>query len=71
MSGLSREWVEHRLPIKFGAKLVKQTLRRFSPEILPRIKKEVERLLKAKFIKTTRYVDWISNIVPIIKKWKT
>lgn len=33
-----------------------------------KIKEEVERLLKAKFIRTTRYVKWLSNVVPIFKK---
>ena len=33
-----------------------------------RIKEEVKRILKAKFIRTTRYINWISNIVPVIKK---
>jgi hypothetical protein len=28
----------------------------------------VERLLKAEFIQTCRYADWISNIVPMEKK---
>ena len=35
---------------------------------MSRIKTEVERLLKCKFIRTTRYVEWIANIVPVIKK---
>ncbi|XP_027347963.1 uncharacterized protein LOC113859366 [Abrus precatorius] len=51
-----------------GPRPVKQPPRRFAPEILPKIKEEIERLLRAKFIRTTRYVDWISNIVPVIKK---
>ena len=68
MPGLSRELVKHRLPIKSVAKPIKQVSRRFALEILPRIKEEVERLLKAKFIRTTRYIDWISNIVLVIKK---
>ena len=68
MSGLSRELVEHRLPIKFGTKPIKQAPRRFAPEILPRIKEEVEKLLTTKFINTARYVDWISNILLVIKK---
>jgi hypothetical protein len=33
-----------------------------------RIKEEVERLLEAGFIQTCRYVEWISNIVPMEKK---
>ena len=33
-----------------------------------RIKEEVDRLLKAKFIRPCRYADWVSNIVPVEKK---
>lgn len=29
---------------------------------------KIERLLKAGFIRTARYVEWLSNIVPILKK---
>jgi hypothetical protein len=35
---------------------------------LGRIKEEVEQLLKAGFIRTCRYADWVSNIVPVEKK---
>jgi len=32
------------------------------------IQEEIERLLKRKFIRTARYVEWLSNIVFVIKK---
>ena len=35
---------------------------------MPKIKGEIERLLKARFIRIARYVNWLSNIVPVIKK---
>jgi hypothetical protein len=68
MPGLDRSLVKLQLPIMEGKKPVKQTPRRFVPKILSKIKEEVERLLKCKFIRTTRYVEWIANIVPVIKK---
>ncbi|XP_050919286.1 uncharacterized protein LOC127136808 [Lathyrus oleraceus] len=68
MPGLKRDLVELKLPIKDGKKPIKQTPRRFAQEILSKIKKEVEILLRCNFIRTTRYVDWIANIVPVIKK---
>ncbi|KAK2456610.1 hypothetical protein QL285_003960 [Trifolium repens] len=68
MSGLSREMVELKLPIKAGKKPVKQLPRRFAPEIMSKIKEEIERLLKSKFIRAARYVEWLANIVPVIKK---
>ena len=68
MLGLSKEIVEHRLPLIPGAKVVKQPPSRFSPDIVLKIKEEVERLLKAKFIRTARYVQWMSNIELVMKK---
>src|ERR1044072_1270847 len=68
MPGLKRKLVEHRLPIKDGKKPIKQTPRRFTPAVLTNIKAEVERLLRCKFIRTTRYVEWLANIVLVIKK---
>jgi hypothetical protein len=51
MSGLSRELVEHRLPIKPGFTPYKQPTRRFNPIIHDRVKQEVERLLDGGFIR--------------------
>jgi hypothetical protein len=42
MSGLSRELVEHRLPIKSGFRPYKQPTRRFNLIIHDRVKEEVE-----------------------------
>ncbi|WJX60185.1 hypothetical protein P8452_45419 [Trifolium repens] len=68
MPGLSKELVEHRLPLRPDKKPVKQLPRRFAPEIMTKIKTEIKRLLKCKFIRTARYVEWLANIVPVIKK---
>nr|KYP62764.1 Transposon Ty3-I Gag-Pol polyprotein [Cajanus cajan] len=68
MPGLDRGLVEHRLPMIPEKKPVKQSPRRFAPEVIEKIKEEIERLLKAKFIRTSRYAEWISNVVPVIKK---
>ena len=35
---------------------------------MPKIKQEMERILKADFIMTARYVEWVPNIVLVIKK---
>ena len=64
MPGLSRELVEHRLPIKYGFRPYKQPARRFNLDIHYRVKEEVERLLEANFIRPCRYAEWVSNIVP-------
>ena len=50
MPGLSRDLVEHRLPIKASFKPYKQPARHFNPSIYDRIKEEINRLLDAGFI---------------------
>ena len=39
-----------------------------SKEVELKVKEEIEKLLKDKFIRPTRYVQWLSNIVPMMKK---
>ena len=68
MPGLKRELVEHRLPIKPGHKPYQQPPRRMANEVVLKVKEEIEKLLQAGFIRTTRYAEWISNVVPVIKK---
>ena len=68
MPGLDRSLVEHRLPIMPEFHPFKQPPRKMSKEVEMKIKKEIEKLLKAKFIGPTRYVQWLANIVPIMKK---
>jgi hypothetical protein len=50
MPRLSRELIEHRLPIKAGSRLYKQGARSFKPKIIGRLKEEVDQLLQAGFI---------------------
>ena len=68
MPGSSRDLVEHRLPIKAGFRPYKQPARRFNPAMKDRIKEEINLLLEARFIRSCRYTEWISNIVPVEKK---
>lgn len=46
--GLDRKFIEHRLPIKKNFKLYKQPPRRMGPNIIPIVKEDVERLLRAR-----------------------
>jgi hypothetical protein len=68
MSGLGHSIVEHRLPIKPGYQPFQQHPRQCNPKIYPDIKADITKLLDAGFIRQCRYVEWISNIVPIYKK---
>ena len=68
MSGLSRDLVGHRLPIKAGFRPYKQLARHFNPVMYDQIKEEINHLLNVGFIRSCCYAEWISNIVPVEKK---
>ncbi|KAM1216525.1 hypothetical protein ACFX2I_012758 [Malus domestica] len=68
MPGLDRTLVKHELRIKAGCKPFRQPPRRFSTEVQLGIKDKLVRLLKARFIQTARYVEWLANIVSMLKK---
>jgi hypothetical protein len=62
MPGYRLKW------IKVGFRPYKQGAWDFKPEIVGRVKEEVDRLLQAGFIQPCGYPDWVSNIVPMEKK---
>jgi hypothetical protein len=68
MPGLSRELVEHRLPIKASFRPFKQGARNIKPDVVERVKEEVDQLMQARFIQPCHYADWVSNIVPVERK---
>jgi hypothetical protein len=68
MPGLDRSIVEHRLPLKPGFRPFQQRARQMKAEILEEVKKEVEKMIEAGFIRTCRYAEWISSVVPVQKK---
>jgi hypothetical protein len=57
MPRLSRELIEHWLPIKAGFRQYKQGARNFKQEIIRTVKEEVDQLLQAGFIQPCKYVD--------------
>uniref|UniRef100_A0A2N9HHR4 Uncharacterized protein n=1 Tax=Fagus sylvatica TaxID=28930 RepID=A0A2N9HHR4_FAGSY len=67
MPGLDTDIVVHKIPLKPECKPVKQALRRMKPEVILKIKEEVEKQLKAGFLSTVTYSDWVANIVPVPK----
>ena len=60
--------MEHHLPIRPKFHPFQQRPRKMSKEVVLKVKEEIEKLLKAKFISPTRYVQWLANIVPVMKK---
>jgi len=65
MPGLDRLIVEHQLPIKSRFWPHQQLACRCNPNILPDIKAKITKLIEAKFIRQRRYVEWMSNVVPV------
>jgi hypothetical protein len=68
MPGLDRRIVEHRLPLKSGFRPFQQRARQMKAKVLVEVKKEVEKMLEAGFIRLCGYAEWISSVVPIQKK---
>jgi hypothetical protein len=65
MPELDRSIVEHRPPLKKGFQPFQQWARQMRTEVLEEVKKEIEKMLEAGFIRPCRYAEWISSIVPI------
>jgi hypothetical protein len=68
MPGLDRSIVEHWLPLKNGFQPFQQRARQMKAKVLVEVKKEVEKMLEAGFIRPCRYAKWISSVVPVQKK---
>ena len=60
--------MEHCLPIKSEFHPFQQPPKIMSKEVELKVKVEIKKLLKAKFIIPIRYVQWLANIVPVLKK---
>ena len=67
MPGLDPTLVVHHLDIHPDAKPVKQKLCKMHLQVALLVKKELEKLLEAGFIRPIDYSEWISNIVPVAK----
>ena len=71
MPGLDPKAIAHRLSIRKGVSPKKQPKRHFCSNMMPKIKKEVNKLIEAGFIHEVKYRTWIANIVLVRKKWST
>ena len=64
--------MEHCLPIKLEFHPFQQLPRRMSKEVELKVKEEIEKILKAKFIIPTRYVQWLAKYCLCNEKeWET
>eukprot|EP00253_Pinus_taeda_P015200 PITA_15200 len=60
--------IQHTIPLKPNQKSFKQKLRRINPMLLSLIEKEIKRMFEAGTIAPIRFSEWVSNLVPTIKK---
>ena len=58
----------HKLNIIPAARPVRQKVRLFHPDRHQIIKKEVDNLLRAGFIKQVKYPEWLANMVMVPNK---
>jgi hypothetical protein len=63
MPGVLRELAEHRIDVNEGPNIIKQRLRRFSPDKKEAIKKEITKLMAPGFIREILHLDWLANPV--------
>ena len=68
MPGIPREFAEHSLHINPGSKPIKQTTRRLSEPKRLAVGAEIDRLLKANFIREIKISTWLANPVLVPKK---
>ncbi|XP_075674851.1 uncharacterized protein LOC142644050 [Castanea sativa] len=68
MLDLSPNMVTHKLKVDPNVKPVKQPPRKYRLDVVEKIKLEVQKLLKARFIEEIECLSWLANIVPVKKK---
>ena len=68
MPGIDPEITQHHIDTHDHMVPVKQNLKRMWTEWLLKIKEEVTKQLKVEFIKPVHQVEWIANVVPILKQ---
>ncbi|KAL0412009.1 UNVERIFIED_CONTAM: hypothetical protein Slati_3790600 [Sesamum latifolium] len=63
LHGISPNIITHRLSVNPDTKPVKQKKRMFGVERSQAIKEEVDKVLKAKYIRPVQYPKWLANVV--------
>lgn len=73
MHGIYPRIISRRLVVIPMFKPIKQKRRTFNHEKREAIKEEVDKLMRARFIKEVFYSDWVANLVMVKKaneKWR-
>ena len=68
MPDIDRDIAQHYILTREGHKPVKQNLQRLRLEWAQLVKEDIEKHIKAKFLEVVDYPEWLSNVVPTLKK---
>ena len=68
MKGLDPKFYQHKINLAADAKPVQQRRYRMNPNYAARVKEEIDKLLKAGFIRPVKQATWLSPIVVVPKK---
>lgn len=68
MRELDPKLAQHNLNIKPDSKPMKQLQQKFKQEMQEAIEAEIKKLKACRFIRLEQHPDWLSNIVPVMKK---
>ena len=68
MPGLNQNLVVHKLKVDPNVKPVKQPPKKYHLDVEEKIKFELQKLLKAKFVEEIKCPSWLTNIVLVKKK---
>ena len=68
MPGLNQNLVVHKLKVDPNVKPVKQPPKKYHLDVEEKIKFELQKILKAKFIEEIKFPSWLTNIVLVKKK---
>ena len=68
MTGISSAHATHKLNVIPSSKPIRQRVRCFHPDRHQVIQAEVDNLLKARFIREIKYLEWLANVMVVPKK---
>ena len=68
MKGLNPKFYQHKINLETDAKPVQQRRYRMNPNYAAHLKEEIDKLLKAGFIRLVKQATWLNPIVVVPKK---
>ena len=68
MVGINPVHASHKLNVIPSARPIRQKVRNFRPNYHQVIQAEMDNLFKARFIREIKYLEWLANVVVVLKK---